>query len=138
MLARLLVVSLVAAALAFLGLASPAAAATTISGTVTLNSGGAGPAGTTVVVRPAGGGTALASTTIDPSTGAYSVSVTATAVDVVVTAPDGSGLGQTTVDDVDATRDRTVDVVLVPAEAVSVSGVVRDGSGEPLSGVLVS
>ncbi|MDI6912106.1 hypothetical protein, partial [Nocardioides sp.] len=123
-------------ALLVAGLQAPASAATaTISGRVTLTAGGPAPAGTKVLVRPAGGGTALASTTADASTGAYSLSVTAGPVDVVVNAPEGSGFGQTIVTGIDASVDRIVDVQLAPSDSVTVSGVVRDGQGSPMPGV---
>ncbi|WP_164519740.1 carboxypeptidase-like regulatory domain-containing protein, partial [Nocardioides ferulae] len=128
--ARLLV-ALLSAVLLTAGLATPSqAAVTTISGRVTIDGDGSVVGATVKATDPSGGAT-LASTGVD-ATGRYALSVDAAQVDLVVTPPPGSGYQPAVVRGIETSRDQTVDVKLVPQEAVTWTGVLRDGAGDPL------
>ncbi len=118
---------------------APAATAATLSGTVSGQTASAPSqpiAGAVVSVVDGDTGIAIASAVTD-ATGSYSVAVPSGVYDVHVAPAPAQMLAPTVVPDVDLNADRRLDVVLVPAGAVRLSGVVRDAGGAPLEGVRV-
>lgn len=116
-----------------------AAAAATLSGTVSgqaVNAPAQPISGAAVSVTDPGSGAVIGSGTTD-GTGAYSVTVAPGVYDVHVAPAPAQMLVPTTVHDVDLVDDRRLDVVLVPAGAVRLSGVVRDAGGAPVVDVRV-
>ncbi|HEX9834836.1 MAG TPA: carboxypeptidase-like regulatory domain-containing protein, partial [Mycobacterium sp.] len=121
-----LLVSLVAAA--------PAHAATaSLHGTVTTNTSQAIVDATVEVLSA---GVTAASGQTDAG-GAYAVSVEDGTYDVRVTPPSGSEYQVSTQRDVSMVGDVTLNFVLVPAGQVALSGVLRDGVGDPVAGATI-
>ncbi len=107
-----------------------------LSGRVTDQSGNALAGATVEVINPVTSG-AVASTTTNAS-GNYALSVEGGTYDIRVTPPVGSSFQTTTTLGRTITSDTTVDFVLVPASAVTLSGRVLDGVGEPVPNQQVS
>ena len=106
--------------------------ALSVSGTVTAQSGSASLLlGTTVTVRDHATQATVATSSTD-LTGAYGVTVSSGTYDVRFDPPALSGYQPSTVESYVVTSNQTLNVVLVPSGAATLSGVVRDGSGAPL------
>ena len=78
----------------------------------------------------------VASVTSD-SAGAYAMSVPPSTYNLIITPPPESGFASTAISNIEVTADIIMDIVLVPAETVSFSGVVLDRDGSPFAGVSV-
>ncbi|HEX2162156.1 MAG TPA: carboxypeptidase-like regulatory domain-containing protein [Thermoleophilaceae bacterium] len=124
------------------GLLQSAAAASgaTLSGTVSGQSGDGQRqpvSGALVqVIDPQSGDVVAVGTT--GFAGEYSIGVAPSTYRVRFDPGPGQLWGSTTVDDIDVSSDRVLDVVLILTGLVRVSGVVRDAAGLPVAGVSVS
>ncbi|GAB4456799.1 MAG: hypothetical protein Kow0031_37870 [Anaerolineae bacterium] len=103
------------------------AASYTLSGQVTDQSSAAVANALVEVINPASGTTVYSTTT--NAGGSYALTVDAGTYDVKVTPPGGSGFGESTVLAQNITADTTLDVVLVPAGNITLTGRVLDGEG---------
>jgi alpha-tubulin suppressor-like RCC1 family protein len=124
-------------ALAYHAPAAPLARAATplqISGRVADQSG-ATVSGATVAALAAGGATTASTTT--GADGRYVLAVEAGSYDIRVTPPSGSSFQITTIANRAVSADTTLDIVLVPASVVTLSGRVVDGEGQGVPGVYV-
>ncbi|HNE78644.1 MAG TPA: carboxypeptidase-like regulatory domain-containing protein, partial [Solirubrobacterales bacterium] len=70
--------------------------------------------------------------------GSFSMTVSASSVDVRVTPPSGSGLQISTIHAVDTTSNANLEIILVPtASQVQLSGTLRDEHGNPVANGIV-
>lgn len=118
--------------------ATRAVGATTyqVSGKVTDQSANPIVGATVAAIDPASS-TTVASTTTD-SNGSYTLSVASGTYNVQVTPPSGSGFQTSTVNNQTISANTTLNVVLVPAGAVTLSGRVLDEQGNGIPGQTVS
>ncbi|NTW98151.1 MAG: carboxypeptidase regulatory-like domain-containing protein, partial [Oscillochloris sp.] len=134
-LARLLLALALLLTLAPLGaLTSPASAATTfqVSGTIT-GQASAAVVGATVSALDTGGATVAGATT--GADGRYALSVAAGTYDIQVSPPAGSPYQVATIRTRTISADTTIDIALVSASAVTLSGRVVDKAGNGVAGV---
>ena len=119
------------------GIARPAMAAETfhVSGAVT-GQAGAAVAGATVAALDTGGAATASATT--GGDGRYSLAVAAGTYDIQVTPPAGSAYQLTTIQGRTVSADTTIDIALVSASAIQLSGRVLDAQGQGISGQRVS
>ena len=131
---RLVVILTVVLSIAFL--AGPTqrllAAGATLSGRVS-DQASVGVSGATVGVYQPSSSTLVASTVTD-SSGNYSVSIEEGTYDIKVTPPSGSGFQEFVSPNQPVSGAATLNFTLVSASAVTLSGVLRDGLGNPLQG----
>lgn len=71
------------------------------------------------------------------ATGAYTMSVPLGTYNLIITPPPESGFSPTTISNIEVTKDTIIDIVLVPAETFTFSGLVVDRDGNPVSNVNV-
>lgn len=118
----------------FLGFPTLAHASTvTLSGSVKDSSGNA-IGGATVSVND----TNNDSTTTDPTTGDYSLSIPSGTYNIQVTPPSGSNYSSAIAMAQNISSDTILNFSLVPVGSVTLSGHLYDGSGNPISNMLVS
>ena len=114
---------------------APAAGASTVSGTV--SAGGSPVSGAVVEALDVSTSAVLASDTTGAG-GSFSMTVSASSVDVRVTPPSGSGLQISTIHAVDTTSNANLEIILVPtASQVQLSGTLRDEHGNPVANGIV-
>jgi Bacterial Ig-like domain (group 3)/IPT/TIG domain/Carboxypeptidase regulatory-like domain len=121
-------------ALGLIAVPVSSAAAATLSGQVTgqIPGGKAEPvAGATISVTGVEGEEVVASSTTGGE-GFYSLEVPSGVFDVHVAPNEGSGFQATTIHKVEVGETRHLDISLSPAEAVTLSGTLRDAAGEPI------
>ena len=116
--------------IALWALAVCSAAAGTLSGKVTDET--ATPISAAAVILNEPGTTSVVDSTTTDINGDYSITVADGVYDVRVEPPEGSGLGDATIPGVSIIGDTTLDIVLIPSEAVTLSGVLRDRDGTPV------
>ena len=122
--------------LLLLGLPAPAFAAGSvhITGTVTNQTGG-GVLNVSVTATAPGGATVLYGPSLTVANGSYQLDVDPGTYDIHFDPPAGSGLSPIVANNIAATSDQVVNVQLT-APAHTMSGTVRDGTGQPVPGVI--
>lgn len=114
-----------------------AASTVTISGTVTAQSTGVGVSGAEVTITEAGTSNLVAIPVDTASDGSYSVSVPSGRYDIMFTPSSSSGLSSFADRDVTVDQNTTINATLASSGSVTLSGVLKDSSGDPIRGAVL-